>query len=157
MTVSEARIPSCPTPLLQGRCSTRLYLPESPPLAAVTVPKTHAPFYPPAAGTVWCNGASCGNPGAFTNSAIAALTFPSYVEAVRTNIVASGDNCSRALFIGALFAAQVRCIGQELMTASVGGAARCWQAGGATANCCHGRGRKASQLKSCKGGGPSQS
>lgn len=56
---------------------------------------------------MWCNGASCGNPGAFTNSAIAALTFPSYVEAVRTNIVASGDNCSRALFIGALFAAQV--------------------------------------------------
>lgn len=56
---------------------------------------------------VWCNGPACGNPAAFTNVCMtAALPAGDYVTGVRRNLLAAGDNCSRACLIGALFAAQ---------------------------------------------------
>ncbi|GFR43427.1 hypothetical protein Agub_g4508, partial [Astrephomene gubernaculifera] len=65
---------------------------------------------PPFSLAVWCNGPACGNPAAFTNVAMAAAHFGSssnsYVEGVRANMVAGGDNCSRSLLIGALLAAE---------------------------------------------------
>lgn len=51
-------------------------------------------------------GASCSNPGAFQNSVLAAVKFPSYVDGVRANILTLGDNASRSVLIGALLAAQ---------------------------------------------------
>ncbi|GLC50720.1 hypothetical protein PLESTB_000412000 [Pleodorina starrii] len=62
---------------------------------------------PPFTLAVWCNGPACGNPAAFTNVAMAAAQYGnSYVEGVRANLVAGGDNCSRSLLVGALLAAQ---------------------------------------------------
>lgn len=55
---------------------------------------------------VWCNGPACGNPAAFANVAMAGTQFSSYVEGVRANLMAGGDNCSRACLLGALLAAQ---------------------------------------------------
>lgn len=45
-------------------------------------------------------------PGAFQNAVLAALTSGSYVEAVRKNMMAAGDNCSRSMYVGALMGAQ---------------------------------------------------
>ncbi|KAG1667520.1 hypothetical protein FOA52_013710 [Chlamydomonas sp. UWO 241] len=61
---------------------------------------------PPFTWSVWCIGPACGNPAALTNVLAAAATFPSYVDGVRANLVAGGDNCSRGLLVGALLAAQ---------------------------------------------------
>lgn len=77
--------------------------------------RTHAPQCHPIhalrcmhAGAVWCNGPACGNPAAFTNVAMTVAQYGSYVEGVRANLMAGGDNCSRSCLIGALLAAQVR-------------------------------------------------
>ncbi|GMH44933.1 hypothetical protein BSKO_12890 [Bryopsis sp. KO-2023] len=51
-------------------------------------------------------GQSCHLPGSFQGPMFLASHSNGYVEAVRENIMAGGDNCSRAHFIGALFAAQ---------------------------------------------------
>ncbi|PNH02820.1 histone H3 [Tetrabaena socialis] len=62
---------------------------------------------PPFTLSVWCNGPACGNPAAFTNVTMAAALYGgSYVEGVRANLMAGGDNCSRSLLVGALLAAQ---------------------------------------------------
>jgi len=62
---------------------------------------------PPFTLAVWCNGPACGNPAAFTNVAMAAATYGGdYVEGVRANLLAGGDNCSRSCLVGALLAAQ---------------------------------------------------
>ena len=46
-------------------------------------------------------GKACGNPGSFQGALLAMITTDSYVDAVRKNILAGGDQCSRANFIGA--------------------------------------------------------
>ncbi|KAG2439498.1 hypothetical protein HXX76_004852 [Chlamydomonas incerta] len=66
---------------------------------------------PPFTLAVWCNGPACGNPAAFTNVAMAAAVYGgdsgnAYVDGVRANLMAGGDNCSRSLLVGALLAAQ---------------------------------------------------
>ncbi|GIL77586.1 hypothetical protein Vretimale_6819 [Volvox reticuliferus] len=62
---------------------------------------------PPFTLAVWCNGPACGNPAAFTNVAMAAAQYGNkYVDGVRANLVAGGDNCSRSLLVGALLAAE---------------------------------------------------
>ena len=59
-----------------------------------------------------------GNPAAFTNVAMTAAVYGgagssssssgnAYVDGVRANLMAGGDNCSRSLLIGALLAAEV--------------------------------------------------
>ncbi|PRW50877.1 ADP-ribosylation Crystallin J1 [Chlorella sorokiniana] len=48
---------------------------------------------------------SCALPGALVNALFCARVSSGYVESVRANIVAAGDNCSRILFGGALWAA----------------------------------------------------
>jgi hypothetical protein len=50
-------------------------------------------------------GKSCALPGAFEGAIFFLLTCHSYTEAIRANILAGGDNCSRSLLIGASFAA----------------------------------------------------
>jgi hypothetical protein len=62
------------------------------------------------AGAVWCNNPACNNPGAFVNVAMTVAQYGSYVEGVRANLMAGGDNCSRSCLIGALLAAQVRAV-----------------------------------------------
>lgn len=52
-------------------------------------------------------GQSCHLPGSFQGPFFVALHSESYQKAIRDNILAGGDNCSRAHMIGALFAAQV--------------------------------------------------
>ena len=49
----------------------------------------------------------CQLPGAFVNSLYAAATSAGYAEAVRRNIAAGGDNCSRGIYSAALWAAAV--------------------------------------------------
>eukprot|EP00198_Chlamydomonas_reinhardtii_P008706 XP_001698043.1 predicted protein [Chlamydomonas reinhardtii] len=72
---------------------------------------------PPFTVAVWCNGPACGNPAAFTNVAMTAAVYGgagssssssgnAYVDGVRANLMAGGDNCSRSLLIGALLAAE---------------------------------------------------
>eukprot|EP00803_Ostreobium_quekettii_P003274 evm.model.scf_647.2 EVM.evm.TU.scf_647.2 scf_647:34244-37107(+) len=51
-------------------------------------------------------GQSCHIPESFQGPMYTAYSAPGYVAAVRENIVAGGDSCSRALVTGALFAAQ---------------------------------------------------
>ncbi|CAD7700438.1 unnamed protein product [Ostreobium quekettii] len=51
-------------------------------------------------------GQSCHLPGAFQGPIYTAYFAPGYVEAVRENIVAGGDSCSRAVVTGALLGAQ---------------------------------------------------
>lgn len=48
---------------------------------------------------------SCALPGALTNALYCAATSSGYVDNVRRNLVVAGDNCSRILFGGALWAA----------------------------------------------------
>lgn len=56
--------------------------------------------------SVWCMNPACGNPGAFVNVVSAVACFDTYVDGVRANLLAGGDNCSRSCLIGALLAAQ---------------------------------------------------
>lgn len=51
-------------------------------------------------------GQSCHLPGSFQAPLHCVLTSDDYASAIRKNILAGGDNCSRAHLIGALFAAQ---------------------------------------------------
>mmetsp|Transcript_16468 Transcript_16468/g.28234 ORF Transcript_16468/g.28234 Transcript_16468/m.28234 type:complete len:380 (+) Transcript_16468:2-1141(+) len=51
-------------------------------------------------------GSSCSLPMSLQNSVLAGVKFSSYVEGVRANILAGGDNASRAVLLGALLAAQ---------------------------------------------------
>ena len=51
-------------------------------------------------------GLSCGLPSSLQCSILSAVGAPSFVEGVRTNIVAGGDNASRNILVGALLAAQ---------------------------------------------------
>jgi ADP-ribosylglycohydrolase len=55
---------------------------------------------------VWKNGPVCKMPCALQNALLTVMTSGSYVEAVRKNMMAGGDNCSRAMYAGALLAAQ---------------------------------------------------
>jgi len=50
-------------------------------------------------------GSSCALPGAFTVAVYILNTTETYEEAVKKNIMASGDQCSRSCFIGACLAA----------------------------------------------------
>uniref|UniRef100_A0A7S0HZ39 ADP-ribosylglycohydrolase n=1 Tax=Hanusia phi TaxID=3032 RepID=A0A7S0HZ39_9CRYP len=50
-------------------------------------------------------GSSCRLPGAFLVSVHVMLNAKTYEDAIRTNIMASGDQCSRGCFIGACMAA----------------------------------------------------
>ncbi|TMW60403.1 hypothetical protein Poli38472_000445 [Pythium oligandrum] len=50
-------------------------------------------------------GKSCGLPGVLKGSLFVLLTSNGYVDAVRANMVAGGDNCSRSILIGACAAA----------------------------------------------------
>ncbi|GAX80493.1 hypothetical protein CEUSTIGMA_g7931.t1 [Chlamydomonas eustigma] len=62
---------------------------------------------PPFTWSVWCNGPACGNPAAFVNVVMAGAVYEnSYVDGVRANLMAGGDNCSRGCMVGALLAAQ---------------------------------------------------
>ncbi|EFN53530.1 hypothetical protein CHLNCDRAFT_136632 [Chlorella variabilis] len=47
----------------------------------------------------------CGLPGAFVNALYCAATSDGYVDGVRRNLAAAGDNCSRTLYGSALWAA----------------------------------------------------
>jgi len=51
-------------------------------------------------------GKACPLPGSFQGSVAVLLTHQDYVGAVRSNILAGGDSCSRANFIGACLAAR---------------------------------------------------
>lgn len=51
-------------------------------------------------------GQSCHLPGSFQSPLHCVLVSPDYAAAVRANVMAGGDSCSRAHLIGALFAAQ---------------------------------------------------
>ena len=69
-------------------------------------------------GTVAFNGMSCKLPDALLNSIAAVSKFSSqsgfegdrasFKDALRANMVAGGDSCSRAVVIGAFLGAQVR-------------------------------------------------
>lgn len=50
-------------------------------------------------------GKSCGLPGVFKTSIFVLLTSNGYVDAIRANLAAGGDNCSRSIIIGAVSAA----------------------------------------------------
>ncbi|KAG7395190.1 hypothetical protein PHYBOEH_004144 [Phytophthora boehmeriae] len=50
-------------------------------------------------------GKPCSLPGVLQGSLFVLLTYSNYVEALRANMVAGGDNCSRAIVIGAIAAA----------------------------------------------------
>ncbi|KAK1928472.1 Crystallin J1B [Phytophthora citrophthora] len=50
-------------------------------------------------------GKPCSLPGVLQGSVFVLLTSSGYVEALRANLVAGGDNCSRAIVIGAVMAA----------------------------------------------------
>ncbi|POM73013.1 ADP-ribosylation/Crystallin J1 [Phytophthora palmivora] len=50
-------------------------------------------------------GKPCSLPGVLQGSVFVLLTSGSYVEALRANMLAGGDNCSRSIVIGAVFAA----------------------------------------------------
>jgi len=50
-------------------------------------------------------GPGCSLPGSFEGSIYFLKTQNNFVDAIRANILAGGDNCSRAMFIGAAFAA----------------------------------------------------
>ena len=55
------------------------------------------------------NGMSCRMPDAWINALVAVLRpGGTYKSVLRDNMLAGGDNCSRAVYIGALLAAQVR-------------------------------------------------
>ena len=51
-------------------------------------------------------GKACGLPGSFQGSLASILLSPDYVTAVRRNILAGGDCCSRANYIGAVLGAK---------------------------------------------------
>ncbi|GAX82764.1 hypothetical protein CEUSTIGMA_g10190.t1 [Chlamydomonas eustigma] len=55
---------------------------------------------------VVANGMSCQLPAAMINVLVTALKYSSYPAALRANMVAGGDSCSRGIIIGALLAAQ---------------------------------------------------
>lgn len=65
----------------------------------------HDNFSPAFINAVEKFGKDCSDPGNFQSSVLALVTCTSYVEAVRRNLVAGGDNCSRANFLGACFGA----------------------------------------------------
>ena len=52
-------------------------------------------------------GKACGLPGSFQGSLASILVSPDFVTAVRRNILAGGDCCSRANFIGAVLGAKL--------------------------------------------------
>ncbi|KAL6745566.1 ADP-ribosylation/Crystallin J1 [Haematococcus lacustris] len=60
----------------------------------------------PFAASVSQLGASCGLPASLQGSVLGARKFTSFVEGVRANMLAGGDNCSRSALLGALLAAQ---------------------------------------------------
>lgn len=60
--------------------------------------KEDSPFYDFA-------GRSCAMPAAFTAPCYLFQNEPDYATAIRKNILGSGDTCSRAVFLGAVFAA----------------------------------------------------
>jgi hypothetical protein len=60
-----------------------------------------APFAEVVAGF----GSSCAMPGALQNALVAAQRATSYEDGVRANLVAGGDNASRACYLGALLGA----------------------------------------------------
>jgi len=51
-------------------------------------------------------GKACGLPGSFQGALASILIAPDYVTAVRSNILAGGDCCARANYIGAAFGAK---------------------------------------------------
>jgi len=51
-------------------------------------------------------GKACGLPGSFQGALASVLISPDYVTAIRANILAGGDCCSRANYIGAAFGAK---------------------------------------------------
>ena len=51
-------------------------------------------------------GQSCKLPGSFFGAMAVVQLSPDYVSAVRNNIMAGGDSCGRAGFIGALWSAK---------------------------------------------------
>lgn len=61
--------------------------------------------YADAAVAINTFGKSCPLPGSLKGALYVLLTSPGYVDAVRTNMVAGGDNCSRSIVIGACAAA----------------------------------------------------
>ena len=50
-------------------------------------------------------GPACGLPGSFEGSIYFLKTKNNLVDAIRANILAGGDNCSRSMLIGAAFGA----------------------------------------------------
>ena len=50
-------------------------------------------------------GMGCMNPGAFINSLHCVLKAQSFEEGVRANLLAGGDNCGRAMFVGSVLGA----------------------------------------------------
>lgn len=60
--------------------------------------KEDSPFYD-------LMGRSCAMPGAFTAPCFLFQNAPDYAKALRMNILGSGDTCSRAIFLGAVFGA----------------------------------------------------
>jgi hypothetical protein len=62
-------------------------------------------FSPGFIDTVERFGKECADPGNFQSSLLALVTCTNYSEAIRRNIVAGGDNCGRAMFLGACFGA----------------------------------------------------
>ncbi|KAL4140213.1 hypothetical protein PRNP1_015283 [Phytophthora ramorum] len=61
--------------------------------------------FPDATAAIAHFGKPCSLPGVLQGSVFVLLTSGSYVEALRANMLAGGDNCSRAIVIGALTAA----------------------------------------------------
>lgn len=61
---------------------------------------------------IWCCagaaqklGVSCAMPGALQSALVVAANAKSYEDAIRTNMVAGGDNASRSVYLGALMGA----------------------------------------------------
>jgi len=61
--------------------------------------------FPDATAAIAHFGKPCSLPGVLQGSVFVLLTSGSYVEALRANMLAGGDNCSRAIVIGAVAAA----------------------------------------------------
>ncbi|KAG7381013.1 hypothetical protein PHYPSEUDO_006530 [Phytophthora pseudosyringae] len=64
-----------------------------------------AKTFPDATAAVAHFGKPCSLPGVLQGSVFVLLTSNGYVEALRANMLAGGDNCSRAIVIGAVAAA----------------------------------------------------
>lgn len=71
------------------------------------------PVMPPTAQVLKAFGLACGLPGMLLGALYVARKYPDFEEAISMNILAGGDNCARAMVIGALFGVEDRFIAKD--------------------------------------------